>query len=674
MTHYPEANRLANALSPYLRQHAGNPVFWREWGDAALDEARQTDRPILLSVGYAACHWCHVMAHESFEDVETAALMNRHFVNVKVDREERPDVDQLYMNALHAMGEQGGWPLTMFLTPDGTPFWGGTYFPPESRYGRPGFRDVLRAIHDLHVRDPAKIASNAGAISAHLQRSLEAAGTASRPELQDLSRVATRLLSATDAENAGLAGAPKFPSASMWEALWRGWVRDRDPAMREAAIAWIRALCRGGIYDHLGGGLHRYAVDGRWLVPHFEKMLYDNAQFVRALTVCLAATSDPLFRLRLEETADFMLTGMRAPEGGFHSSIDADSEGEEGRYYVWSRSEIDAVLGHRAPVFRKAYDVSPEGNWEGKTILNLLSADPALLDEQSDLLAGCRRDLLSVRRTRPAPATDDKVLADWNGLAIRALAEAGTALGRRDWVEGAVRAYDFVTESIVEDGALAHAWRDGRVAGPALATDYASMIAAAVALHLATGDTRYLDDGKAWADRLEARHADGNGSYFLASAERSDLIVRARNEQDDATPSATAMVIEAQARLAGVAQDPGLAGRADRALAAAWGRIRDNPFGSVAIVNAADTVLRAPKLVMTGPGRQALGEVASRHPDPARLDLRLTEEDALMRHVGPAAGDPSGAAAYLCRGPVCLPPVSNADDLDRLLSEPVAAP
>jgi len=666
---YPEGNALANALSPYLRQHAGNPVHWRAWGPEAFAEAQERNCPVLLSVGYAACHWCHVMAHESFEDPETADLMNRWFVNIKVDREERPDIDQIYMTALHAMGDQGGWPLTMFLTPAKEAFWGGTYFPPDGRYGRPGFRDVLKAIHRLYHDDQGKVAGNASAISRHLRQTLASTSNPTQPTPSDIDTVADRLAAAVDPLNGGLGGAPKFPSAPMFESLARLWVRHRAPAIRDACDAWMSALCRGGIYDHLGGGIHRYTVDGRWLIPHFEKMLYDNAQFIRSLAFTHALTGSELFRRRIEASCDFLLRDMRAPGGGFVSSFDADSEGEEGRYYVWTRAEIDRILEDAAPAFCAAYDVTPEGNWEGRSILNRLhaSAETELADETA--FADARAILMEHRRKRAMPGCDDKILADWNGLAIRALSEAGRQFARPDWQQSAIAAFDFVTESITFDGRLGHAYRQGVTSGPALAGDLASMMNAAISLFAATANGRFLDRAADWAQELEKRYADGEGGYFVAAEGQADLPFRARSDQDEAIPSASATVIEALVRMSLATDETRYAERAERALSAAWGRVKDNPFASVGIANAADTALRSPKLVMTGPA-ESLSATARRFPDPARLDLLLDEPDLIRTYAANLPLNGESPQAFLCRGLSCMPPVTDPADLERLLADP----
>ena len=377
-----DKNRLGEETSPYLLQHRDNPVHWQPWGEATLAAAKAADRPILLSIGYAACHWCHVMAHESFENPAIAARMNELFVNVKVDREERPDLDQVYQHALALMGEQGGWPLTMFLTPEGEPFWGGTYFPPEARWGRPGFPQLLEAISEAYRAKRDDVAKNVTALRDALQRlgQPEPGGALTRGRLDP---IAERLLRETDQINGGIGTAPKFPQCGIFELLWRAWQRTRQPAYRDAVVKALDAMCQGGIYDHLGGGFARYSTDARWLVPHFEKMLYDNAELVDLLTLVWQETKNPLYRQRVEETLGWVEREMMTTGGGFASSLDADSEHEEGKFYVWSKAEIDAVLGTRAALFNRHYDVTSEGNWEGRTILNRI-ASPELADDATE--------------------------------------------------------------------------------------------------------------------------------------------------------------------------------------------------------------------------------------------------------------------------------------------------
>ena len=432
-----DRNRLGEETSPYLLQHKDNPVHWQPWGSEALAAAKAEDKPILLSVGYAACHWCHVMERESFENEAIAALMNEHFVCIKVDREERPDLDAIYQNALALMGEQGGWPLTMFLTPDGHPFWGGTYFPPEPRWGRPGFPQVLIAIGNAYHADKDTVAKNVAALREGLRRLEQPqSGEGGAPEISTglFNRVAERLLREVDPLNGGIGTAPKFPQCGIFELLWRAWKRIRQEPYRDAVIRTLTTISQGGIYDHLGGGYARYATDARWLVPHFEKMLYDNAELISLLTLVWQETRNPLYAQRVNETIGWLEREMTGPEGGFFSSLDADSEHEEGKFYVWSEAEIDRVLGERTALFKQFYDVAPEGNWEGHNILNRLH-HPALADAETETeLARCREMLLAARAPRVRPGLDDKVLADWNGLIIAALAEAGLAFERLDWL------------------------------------------------------------------------------------------------------------------------------------------------------------------------------------------------------------------------------------------------
>src|SRR5436305_7560355 len=429
--HTTHTNRLAAATSPYLLQHQHNPVDWREWGPEALDEAKRLNRPILLSVGYAACNWCHVMAHESFEDEATARVMNELFVSIKVDREERPDIDQIYMNALHLLGEQGGWPLTMFLTPAGEPVWGGTYFPKEARFGRAAFTEVLREIARLFREEPDRIGKNRDALMARLSERARPEGKVT-VGLAELERVANGIARAIDAQNGGLQGAPKFPQCGLFELRWRAGERapaDQNDARTGAGAFFGRVLltlehiCEGGIYDHLGGGFSRYSVDERWLVPHFEKMLYDNAQLLELLAVAHARTGVALFRERAAETVGWLAREMTTPEGAFSASLDADSEGEEGKFYVWSLSEIEQVLGAEdAAFFAVQYDVTEEGNFEGHNILNRLKHLPRSKENHAALQQGEPRDailrakLSKEREKRIRPGLDDKVLADGNGV------------------------------------------------------------------------------------------------------------------------------------------------------------------------------------------------------------------------------------------------------------------
>jgi uncharacterized protein YyaL (SSP411 family) len=456
-------NRLAGATSPYLLQHAHNPVAWWQWGPEALDEAKRTNKPILLSVGYAACHWCHVMAHESFEDAGTAQVMNELFVNIKVDREERPDIDQIYMNALHLLGEQGGWPLTMFLTPRAEPVWGGTYFPKDSRYGRPAFVDVLREVARLFREEPAKIEQNRKALLARLADKAWPQGKVS-VGLKELDGAAREIGNAFDLTHGGLRGAPKFPQPAMLEFLWRAALRTGDAGFFETVEHTLEHMSEGGIYDHLGGGFSRYSVDEMWLVPHFEKMLYDNAQLLELLALAWQRSSKALFAQRARETVGWLKREMTTAQGAFAASLDADSDGEEGKFYVWSLAEVEAALGPDTAHFAAEYDVTAGGNFEGHNILNRLKCLPRSTNrraapvhaapDENDTTARfsmLRSKLLELREQRVRPGLDDKILADWNGLMIAAVVNAGIILDEPSWIAMARRAFDFIAGSMTQD-------------------------------------------------------------------------------------------------------------------------------------------------------------------------------------------------------------------------------
>src|SRR6478609_5461692 len=542
-------NRLRRETSPYLLQHRDNPVNWWAWGPEALAEAKRTGKPILLSVGYAACHWCHVMAHESFEDDETAAVMNDLFVNIKVDREERPDVDAIYMAALHELGEQGGWPLTMFLTSDAEPFWGGTYFPKESRYGRPAFLHVLKEIARVYRDEQGKVRQNADTLKDRLAPKLDESGPDAIPGDAALADLARRLLQLVDPTHGGMRGAPKFPQVQFFNFLWRVGLRYGLPNPLEAVELTLTHIAQGGIYDHLGGGFARYSVDERWLVPHFEKMLYDNALLLELMTEAWRETKSPLLAMRASETVDWLLREMVTEEGGFASSLDADSEGEEGKFYVWSLAEIEEVLGadtsvQDARLFAEIYDVSREGNFDGHNILNRINNLQLRGAATEARLTLMREKLLARRASRVRPGFDDKVLADWNGLMVAALAKAADAFDRPDWLAAAKRAFVFVSSRMISGVRLLHSYRAGEAKAPATATDYANMVKAALALANVTGNVDYLNRARAWTQVLDHNYwAEAHGGYFLAADDTGDLIVRTINALDDATPNANGTMV-----------------------------------------------------------------------------------------------------------------------------------
>jgi len=546
-------NRLKGETSPYLRLHADDPVAWRPWGPEALAEARRLDRPILLSVGYFACHWCHVMAHESFSDPAIAARLNAAFVAIKLDREERPDLDALYQQALALMGQMGGWPLTMVLTPDAVPFWGGTYFPATPRFGRPAFAEVLDVLARAWAADRATILDQAGRVRAALAGLAAPSSSDAAPESESggTASLVAALLSRLDPVNGGLLGAPKFPQPGLWRFLWRSGSAEARAAVRLT----LDHLCQGGIYDHLGGGFMRYATDEAWRVPHFEKMLYDNAQLVSLLAEGAAATGSALYRRRIEETVEWLAREMTLPSGAFAAALDADSANEEGTFYAWTAEEIAAALpAPQAAALCRLYDVGPVGHWEGRSLLHRNHPHGAVEPPE---IEAARAALFARRATRPAPPRDDKVLADWNAMMIAALAEAGLILDRPDWIERARRAFDATAGCLaLPDNRLAHVWCDGRRGPPGLVEDLAQMALAALALAEATGEDSLLDPARAWLEAAERHHRDPAGGYAQAAHDARDLIVRAQGWEDSVQPSGNAAMAEALVRLAEATGDP----------------------------------------------------------------------------------------------------------------------
>lgn len=670
-------NRLSGETSPYLLQHQSNPVDWWPWGPDALAAARAQGKPILLSIGYAACHWCHVMAHESFENDAIAAQMNRDFINIKVDREERPDLDAIYQQALGMMGQHGGWPLTMFLTPEGEPFWGGTYFPPSPRYGRPGFPEVLRAIADTWANAQDKVRLNVDALKTGLAEGHHHHGHRAPLSLEQLDLGARQVLRMIDPEHGGLQGAPKFPQPGLLDYLWRAGLRTGDEALREAVTLTLDHMCYGGIYDHLGGGFMRYSTDETWLVPHFEKMLYDNAQLIDLLTLVWQDTGEELYRVRVAETVEWLLRDMTAEGGAFAATLDADSEGIEGKFYVWTAAEVDRLLDpDAARWFKMAYDVQPRGNWEGVTILHRNHQPQP--EGAEDILADARAVLWRERETRVHPGRDDKILADWNGLMIAALARAAMVFDMPRWLDAARVAYETVrTRMALPDGRLAHAMRFGRFRAVGLIDDLANMARAALALHQATGEAQLLDQARAWVDAADRHHWDeGEGGYFQAANDADDVIVRLKPIHDSALPSANGIMVQVLAQLAQLTGDDRYRQRAEAALAAFNDEVTEH-FANMTALLAGFEALAAPvQVVVAGPtGRddtEALIRAAVRAPLPDVVLLRADGAgDALLPPGHPARGKgmvDGAAAAYVCRRFTCSPPVTDADLLRPALA------
>jgi uncharacterized protein len=666
-------NMLANETSPYLLQHADNPVHWYPWGDAALARAHEEKKPILLSVGYAACHWCHVMAHESFEDDDTAAVMNELFINIKVDREERPDLDAIYQGALSLMGEQGGWPLTMFCTPEGKPFWGGTYFPPRAGMGRPGFPDLLAHIDKIYRVEQEKVQTNTGAI---LQALGEMAslhpGTAPGPEA--ITSFADAIAEQVDLRHGGFGTAPKFPQCGVLQLLWA----HGGPSAHDAVTLTLDHMAQGGIYDHLGGGFARYSTDTAWLAPHFEKMLYDNAQLLELYALAWRGTQSPLYAQRAAETVGWLQREMTHPDGGLYATLDADSEGVEGKFYVWSEAEIDAVLGEDSGLFKDAYDVRPDGNWDGHNILNR-TRDPELKDADTEAsLAAARAKLFEVRAPRIRPALDDKILTDWNGLMIAGLVEAAMTFDRPDWLAAAQNAYRFVRDQLSATLAdntieLSHSWRNGEARHLATLDDYAALMTGALALHEATGKFELLNDAGGLAAYIEGHFAAPDGACFFTSDLATDVIIRTRTGFDNATPAGNGLLAIALTRMFYLTGDAVYRDRATGIVNAFAGEIENNAFGYGTLLRAAGLLAGAIQVAIIGDAAdtRALHTAVYKGAAAARIVSVIAPGEELP-DGHPATGKTrvdGKATAYVCRGPVCSLPMTDAAELVAELSK-----
>ena len=666
-------NLLGSEISPYLLQHKDNPVHWYPWGKEALQQAHKLNRPILLSIGYAACHWCHVMAHESFEDAETADVMNRLFINIKVDREERPDIDKIYMNAIQLMGEQGGWPLTMFLTPGGEPFWGGTYFPKTPNYGRPGFIQVLNQIAEIHQSQPEKVKTNCETISRALNQKPEKDKTLVLT-LDISNQVANRLLQQIDFTNGGLKGAPKFPQTIILELLRRAGTRLNLPEYHDAVTISLTRMSQGGIYDHLGGGYARYSVDARWLAPHFEKMLYDNALILDVLIRTFQVTSEPLFKQRIEETILWLQREMVTEEGAFCASLDADSEGVEGRFYVWTADEIKQLLGPDYDIFAQIYDVSEAGNWEQVNILNRLTSPNLENEEIEQSLSQSRLLLLKQRQNRIRPGLDDKILSDWNGLMISTLATAATTFKNNQWLEMAKKAYRYITTAMIIDYQLHHAARAGKVHHLATSEGYANMISASLGLHQATGEDTYLTKAIELNTTLFDHYWDKlDGGYFFTADNAESLIVRTRSHHDDATPNANGIMAQNLVKLHLLTGRQEHLARADQIFSAFTTDLFQNIFNSASMLVAFDMRIELLSVVIA-PGKDenltqtTMATVRSYIPAAATLLINNSPDQLDDSH--PAHGKTcidDETTIYICRNNTCSSPLTKEGDIIQAL-------
>jgi uncharacterized protein len=683
-------NRLAAETSPYLLQHAHNPVDWYPWGEEAFERARAEDRPLLLSVGYSACHWCHVMERESFEDEETARVMNEHFINVKVDREERPDVDSIYMTAVQSMTGHGGWPMTVFLTPDGAPFYGGTYFPPEPRHGLPSFRQLLGSVADAFHNRRGDVDRSAASLRLALEQSTRVAAPADSVGPALLDEAAPRIAAQYDARNGGFGGAPKFPQPMALDFMLRHYARTGDTHARDIVLLTLRTMARGGIHDQLGGGFHRYSVDAHWLVPHFEKMLYDNALLARLYLHAWQATKDEELRDVAERTLGWVLREMRLPGGGFCSALDADSEGEEGRFYVWTPDQIDDVLGaDDGPVFRRFYDVTAGGNFEGRSILHVVqqpqvaaAAAGMSVEALHELLTRGRTALYDARAQRVWPARDDKVLTSWNAMMLQAFAVAAYVLDHDEHRAVAVRNAEFLLTELMPRGRLMRTWSGGSAKIDAFLEDHALLADALLSLYEATFDVRWVRAARELADLILDRFWDEDeGVFYDAPADGEPLVVRPRSVDDNPIPSGNSAATSLLLRLSAFTGEPRYERIALRVLRGLGGFLGRAPLAFGHLLGALDFHTATPQEVaIIGEGddaatRALIDVVRDRYRPTTILAVGRAadgEPAAAQAEIVPLLADrvaiDGRATAYVCRRFVCQRPVTEPDALRQELS------
>ena len=672
-------NRLSSETSPYLLQHANNPVDWYPWGDEALQQAKDEDKPILLSIGYSACHWCHVMERESFEDEAIAALMNEHFVSIKVDREERPDLDAVYMEAVQMLTGSGGWPMTVFLTPDGRPFYGGTYFPPVDRHNMPGFPRLLQSVATLYHNDRSEIDRVTSQITEQMGRTGQMAKGDGPLTVETLHQAYTTLATNFDYQNGGTGTAPKFPQAMNLEVLLRYYRHGYNDRALEMVDLTLEKMAMGGIYDQIAGGFARYSTDTYWLVPHFEKMLYDNALLARLYLHAHQATARGMYRRIAEETLDYIMREMTGPEGGFYSATDADSEGEEGKFFVWSPAEIETVLGDESGIFSGFFGVTKSGNFEGKNILNISQKASEYSQHQGislerliDVVQRGKLALWAEREKRVHPLLDDKVLASWNGMMLRSFAEAGAALERQDYLDAAVRNANFLLETMRPEGKLLRTYRAGQAKLPGYLEDYSFVADGLLALYEATFDQRWLDESISLADRMiELFWDDAVGGFYDTSAEHDQLVVRPRDVLDNAQPCGGSVATDVLLKLAVITGNEDYRVKAATPLRTLRELMGRAPAGTGHWIATLDFYVSSPKeVVIIGPrddsATTALMQIVNGGFFPNKVLVGADSADdagkyglPLLEARGMVDGKPT---AYVCQNYACQLPVTTPEE------------
>jgi uncharacterized protein YyaL (SSP411 family) len=685
MAEHKHTNRLAGETSPYLLQHKHNPVDWYPWGEEAFERARSENRPILLSIGYSACHWCHVMEHESFENEEIAKLMNENFVNIKVDREERPDLDQIYMNAVQMMTRHGGWPMTVFLTPEGVPFYGGTYFPPEDRYNMPGFPRVLMGVAETYRTRPDDVTQTAVELLSELRRMDAARESKETLSIELLDAAYQGIARSYDPKYGGFGSAPKFPPAMTLEFLLRTFHRTADVKALEMVEHTCRMMAEGGMYDQLGGGFHRYSTDAHWLVPHFEKMLYDNALLARLYLHVYQQTKEPFYRRIAEETFDYVLREMTDERGGFYSTQDADSEGHEGKFFVWTPAEVRQILGDEdGKLFSAYYDVTEEGNFEGKNILHVTrsvedvaKASGVSTQKLAEALERGRRELFAARERRIKPARDEKILTAWNGMMLASFAEAAAILDRKDYEEAARKNAQFVLENLQRDGLLLRTYKDGQAKLNGYLDDYSCMADGLITLYEATGEVRWLEEALAITERMiEEFWDEESGGFFYTGKSHEELIVRSKDYFDNATPSGNSVAAEVLLRLGLLTGNEQYGRKAVTIFRLLRDPIARYPSAFGRLLGALDFYLDSPKEIAIIGEREAddtttlLREVWDSYL-PNKVVAQSREGDERAAQLIPLLRErpmiEHRATAYVCEHYACQKPVTSAKELSAQL-------
>jgi len=679
-----QTNRLVHETSPYLLQHAHNPVDWYPWSDEAFAKAKQEDKPVLLSIGYSACHWCHVMERESFENEQIAELMNNLFINIKVDREERPDLDEIYMNAVQMLTGRGGWPMTIFLTPDRQPFYGGTYYPAEDRHGMPGFPRILRGVAQAYRDKPEDVQKSVEHILSALSRMSQSEDLEHAFSRETISKAAEQIARAYDAENGGLGQAPKFPNPGVYELFLRQHHQSGTLHFLEMVTHTLTRMALGGIYDHLGGGFHRYSVDEKWLVPHFEKMLYDNAQLVRILALLYRATGNEFFKRVMEDTLDYLIREMLHSEGGFYSTQDADSEGEEGNFFVWTRTEINQILGEEdGEIFTRVYDVTELGNFEGKNILHpiLTVAQAAGLfkktpDQIETLITQGKQKLFAARETRQKPFRDEKIITSWNGLMLSGLAESLKITAKPSFLAAANRTIQLIFTKMFSHGLLLHTYKDGKAKQLGFLDDYAFLAVGLLDFYEATLERSALERAVEVTEVMVREFWDSSeGGFFYTGNSHEQLISRTKPVFDASVPSGNATATELLLRLYHLTGKEDFLGKAETVLRSYSHAMESQPFGFAHMICALDFYLRKPKeIVLIGKledskTKELLAEINSIYLP--NITLQLVGPDQPLDEVSPLLAGKTqingDATAYVCQNYTCSAPVTRREQLRSLL-------